>query len=104
MEVCSLDAVLVSATVHNRLQPFASDRGGRKLPCLWEKSHKVALSESFRCDVASFSVAGVSLCDMWTCDRRATVVAESHFCCVFCKNRIGRAARSGDQVQIPWQV
>ena len=46
---------------------------------------------------------------------RTTVVAEScraygksckkcHFCYVFCKNRIGRAARSGDQVQIPWQA
>ena len=45
----------------------------------------------------------------------ATVVAEScraygksctrrDFCCVFCKNRIVTAARSGDQVQIPWQA
>ena len=26
------------------------------------------------------------------------------FCCVFCTNRIGTAARSGDQVQISWQA
>ena len=119
-----LDAVLVSASVRkrlqasasgrNRLQPFARDRRGRKLSCLLEKLHNASLSGSFS-DVASFRVAGVALCGIWTCDRRAATVAESccaywksckrcHFCRVFCKNRIGMAARSGDRVQIPWQA
>ena len=60
-------------------------------------------------------MAGVALRGTWTCHRRVLVVAEScrafgksckicDFCRVFCKNRIGTAARSGDQVQIPWQA
>ena len=33
--------------------------------------------------------------------RRSTLDAS---CCVFFTNRIGRAASSGDKVQIPWQT
>ena len=41
VEVCTPDAVLVSATVRNRLRTTAHDRRGGKLPCLREKLHKV---------------------------------------------------------------
>ena len=82
----------------------------------------------FRRLVASFRVAGVALCDIQqrsvTCrksfcvagaillrrfqkmccsfrGRRSTLDAS---CCVFFTNRIGKAASSGEKVQIPWQT
>ena len=75
------------------------------------KVAKHVIFQGSKCDVASFRVADVALCDMWTRDGSATVVAESgcaygksckryHVCCVFSANLIGRAARSGDKVQI----
>ena len=79
------------------------------------KVAKAVIFGCFKCCVASFRVAGVALCGTWTCQRRVLVVAEScracgkickrcHFRLVFSKNRIGTAARSGDQVQISWQA
>ena len=49
----------------------------------------VAGAALWRCP-SSFFVAGAAL---WTCP-----------CCVCFANRIGRAASSGDKVQIPWQA
>ena len=86
---------------------------------------EVVLFGGFRGLVASFRVAGVALRDIQTCSgtkmccsfrgRRSTLdVSIVIFrgrrstldvsCCVFFVNRIGRAASSGDKVQIPWQA
>ena len=81
---------------------------------------------NFKPRVASFRVAGVALYDIPICfiilktscsfpGRRSTLdVSIAIFrgrrstldvsCCVFFANRIGRAASSGDKVQIPWQA
>ena len=112
------------------------------IPCLWEKLQHGFIFGCFTRDVASFRVAGVALCDMWTClvtCRKSFCVAGAilsrHFqnmscifrggrstlvvsififrgrgstsdvsCCVLSANHIGRAARSGDRVQIVWQT
>ena len=62
VEVCSLDAVLVSATVCERpsWQTVAVPMG---------KLAKGVSFGCFKCDVASFRVASVALCDMWMRDR-----------------------------------
>ena len=88
-----------------------------------EKVAKGVIFGGFKFDVASFRVAGVALCDTWTClvtgrksflrGRRNTLDVSIFIfrgmrstsdvsCCVFFANRIGRAKRSGDKVQIPW--
>ena len=82
-------------------------------------SAEVVLFGGCRRVVASFRVAGVALRDIQTCcsfrGRRSTLdVSIVIFrgrrstldvsCCVFFANRIGRAASSGDKVQIPWQA
>ena len=88
---------------------------------------EVVLFGGFRRLVASFRVAGVALRDIQTCSgtcRKSFCVAGAILlrrfqkmccsfrgrrstldvpCCVFFANRIGRAASSGDKVQIPWQ-
>ena len=91
-------------------------------------SAEVVIFGGFRRLVASFRVAGVALRDIQTCSgtcRKSFCVAGAILsrrfhkmscifrgrrstldvsCCVFFVNRIGRAASSGDKVQIPWQV
>ena len=107
-----------SASVHNRSQPFATVR----LRPLWPRSCR-AYGKSRR--NMTFLTSEVVLCG-----RRNTFATFSedvlhfswhaqhfghlrchfpwqaqHFgrsCCVFSVNRIVRAARSGDKVQIPW--
>ena len=91
-------------------------------------SAEVVIFGGFRRVVASFRVAGVALRDIQTCSatcRKSFCVAGAillrrfqKMCCsfrgrrstldvsrcVFFANRIGRAASSGDKVQIPWQA
>ena len=69
---------------------------------------RFAWQAQYFCDVVrrcvAVFVAGAAL---WTCPivifrgRRSTLDVS---CCVFFANRIGRAASSGDKVQIPWQA
>ena len=98
-----------------------------RIPCLW-KSCKRRHFDGFTSVVASFRVAGVAFCDVWTCcvtRRKSFCVAGAIIwqrfqkmscifhgrcctsdvsCCVFSANRMGRAARSGNKVQIAWQA
>ena len=107
VEVCSLDAVLVSATVRNHLQLLAAVVAES---CrAYSKSCKRRHYWSFNCDGASFRVAGVALCDMWMRDRGGRrfprlweKLQKASF--LECTNRVGRAARSGDKLRIPWQA
>ena len=63
--------LLPSATVRNRLQPFAHVRNrpsaaivASKLPCLWEKSQKCVFFDVSQDVLMSFCVAGAALCDI----------------------------------------
>ena len=70
VEVCSLDAAFMFATVCNRLQPFATVRKrsfGRKLAVPIGSFTGVVIFGRFTCLEPSFRVAGVALRDMWTC-------------------------------------
>ena len=111
-----------SATLCNRLSAAVV---GSKLPCLREKSQKRDFFDVSEDVVMSFCVAGVALrgipscfktrqksffvagaapldtSDFILCGRRSTLDVS---CCMFSANRIVSVARSGDKVQIPWQV
>ena len=117
------------ATVRNRSQPFATVAhmavpGGFKCRVASFRVAGVALRDIQTCFVTcrkSFCVAGAILLRRFqkmccsfrgrrsTLDvsivifrgRRSTLDVS---CCVFFVNRIGRAASSGDKVQIPWQA
>ena len=71
--MCSLDAAFMSATVCNRLQPFATVATvckrtfGRKLAVPIGSFTGVVIFGRFTCLQPSFRVAGVALRDMWTC-------------------------------------
>ena len=128
LRVCSLDVAFTFATVRNRPQPFATVRAIAIWPCLlqkrcflevsnvsllrfaWQAWHFVTFGcvsqrvesrfvwqAQYFCDVfrrcVAVFVAGAAL---WTWP--------SSFCVAGAANRIGRAASSGDKVQIPWQV
>ena len=123
LRVCSLDVAFVVATVRNRPQPFPRSPYGRA----FGKFCRGGPFWRFQTSVASFRVAGVALRDIQTCSgtcRKSFCVAGAILlrrfqkmccsfrgrrstldvpCCVFFANRIGRAASSGDKVQIPWQ-
>ena len=120
--------------VRNRPQPFATVRNRSRdcyMAVPMVSSPEGVIFGGFKRRVASFRVAGVALCDIQsscfvTC-RKSFCVAGAillrrfqkmrcsfrgqaqHFgrahrhLCVFA-NRIGKAASSGDRVQIPWQV
>ena len=89
-------------------------------------SAEVVIFGSFRRLVASFRVAGVALRDIQTCFVTSFCVAGAILlrcffrrcvaffvagaalfldasCCVFIASRTGRAASSGDKVQVPWR-
>ena len=121
LRVCSLDVAFTSATVRNRSRD-------PRMAVPMGISAEVVLFGGCRRVVASFRVAGVALRDIQTCSgtcRRSFGVAGAILlwrfqkmccsfrgrrstldvsCCVFFVNRIGRAASSGDKVQIPWQA
>ena len=70
--------------------------------------NRFAWQAQYFCDVfkrcVAVFVAGAAL---WTCPSSFFVAGASTLdvsCCVFFVNRIGRAASSGDKVQIPWQA
>ena len=122
------------STVRNCPQPFATVRnrprdGHMAVPMV--NSAEGVVFGGFICGVASFCVAGMALRDIQMCfvtcrksfcvagaillRRRSTVDVSIVIlrgrrstldvsCCVFFANRIGRAASSGDKVQIPWQA
>ena len=128
LRVCSLDVAFVVATVRNRSRedrmavPMVSSAevvifgGFRRLVASFRVAG-VAL-----CDIQkSFCVAGAILlrrfqkmCCIFRGRRSTLDVSIVIFrgrrstldvsCCVFFVNRIGRAASSGDKVQIPWQA
>ena len=131
LRVCSLDVAFTVATVRNRSQPSATVRNRSRDPRMavpMGSFAEVVLFGGFRRVVASFRVAGVVV----LCGRRNTFVTFSedvlqfswqaqhfgrvhrhfswqaqHFRRVVLRvfvNRIGRAASSGDKVQIPWQA
>ena len=124
----------VRSRLLNRPQPFETVRnrprdGHMAVPMV--SSAEGVVFGGFICGVASFCVAGVALRDIQMCfvacrksfcvagaillrrrstldvsivilrGRRSTLDVS---CCVFFANRIGRAASSGDKVQIPWQA
>ena len=119
--MCSLDVAFASATVRNRSREL-------RMAVPMGSFAEVVLFGGFRRLVASFRVAGVALRDIQTCSatcRKSFRVAGAillrrfqKMCCsfrgrrstldvsfcVFFVNRIGRAASSGDKVQIPWQA
>ena len=121
LRLCSLDVAFVVATVRNRSYEL-------RMAVPMGSSAEVVLFGSFQCIVASFRVAGVALRDIQTCFvtcRKSFCVAGAILlrrfqkmccifrgrrntldvsCCVFIANRIGRAASSGDKVQISWQA
>ena len=121
LRVCSLDVAFTSATVRNRSREL-------RMAVPMGSSAEVVLFGGFRRVVASFRVAGVALRDIQTCSgtcRKSFCVAGAILsrrfhkmscifrgrrstldvsCFVFFANRIGRAASSGDKVQIPWQA
>ena len=131
LRVCSLDVAFASATVRNRPQPFARSPyaevvifGGFRRVVASFRVAGVALRDIQTCSGTcrkSFCVAGAILSRRFhkmccsfrgrrsTLDvsivifrgRRSTLDVS---CCVFFVNRIGRAASSGDKVQIPWQA
>jgi len=134
LRVCSLGVAFTVATVRNRPQPSATSATVRNRPCedrmavRMVSSAEVVIFGGFQRFVASFRVARVALRDIPTCfvtcrkslcvagaillrrfqkmccifrGRRSTLDVS---CCVFIANRIGRAASSGDKVQIPWQA
>ena len=86
VEMCSLDASLVSAAVCNRPQLLATVRNRLlatvvrvKWPCLWRVPQKYFFG-SFKCRVASFRAAGVALCDIPICfisSRKSFCVADA---------------------------
>ena len=124
----------VRSTLRSRAQPSATVRAIPVWPCLWGSSAKVVLFGACRRVVASFRVAGVfwNVSKVVLRGRRNTFVTFSedvlqfswqaqhfgrvhrhfswqaqHFRRVVLRvfvNRIGRAASSGDKVQIPWQA
>ena len=124
-----VDVAFTVATVRNRPQPSATVRNrDPHMAVPMVSSAEVVVFVGFKHLVASFRVAGVALCDIQTC----FVTCRKSFCvagaillrrfqkmrgsfrgrrstldvsrCVFFANRIGRAASSGDKVQVPWQA
>ena len=120
----------VRSTLRLWSQPFAAVRNRPRDPRMavpMGSFAEVVLFGGFRRVVASFRVAGVALRDIQTCSgtcRKSFCVAGAILllrcqkmccsfrgrrstldvsCCVFFANRMGRAASSGDKVQIPWQ-
>ena len=114
--------------VRNRPQQFATVRARSLWPCPTVSFAKGIIFRCFQCRSESVRVAGVALCDISTffmtcqkslyvagailsrrfqrmrcifCGRRSTFAVS---CCVFCANRLVRAARSSDKVQTPRQV
>ena len=132
LRVCLLDVAFTVATVRNRSQPSAWGPYGRAYGKFCRGGHFWRFQTS-RCFV-SRGRRGTSwhsdvFCNesRFLCGRRNTFATFSedvlhfswqaqHFgrvhrrgtldvsCCVFFVNRIGRAASSGDKVQIPWQA
>ena len=114
LRVCSLDVAFVIATVRNRSRDCY-------MAVSMVSFAEVVLFGSFRRLVASFRMAGAILLrrlQKMCCSfrgRRSTLDASIVIfrgrrstldvsCCVFFVNRIGRAASSGDKVQISWQA
>ena len=128
--MCSLDIAFTVATVRNRSRdprmavPMGSSAevvllGVADVSLLrfaWQAWHFVtfrralervesrfAWQAQYFCDVfrrcVAVFVAGAAL---WTCPSSFFVAGAA--LCVFFVNRIGRAASSGDKVQIPWQA
>ena len=114
----------VRSTLRSRAQPFATVRNRSRDPRMavpMGSSAEVVIFGGFRRVVASFRVAGAILLRRFQkmcCSfrgrrstlgvsivifrgRRSTLDVSR---CVFFANRIGRAASSGDKVQIPWQA
>ena len=131
--VCGRNRPQPFATVRNRPQPSATVRNPSyelRMAVPMGSSAEVVIFGGFQCVVALFRVAGVGVAhrDIQTCfvtcrksfcvagaillrrfqkmccifrGRRSTLDVS---CCVFFVNRIGRAASSGDKVQISWQA
>ena len=131
LRVCSLDVASASATVRNRRQPstrspygcvYGKFFGGFRRVVASFRVAGVALRDIHTCSGTcrkSFCVARAILlrrCQKMCCSfrgrhstldvsivifrgRRSTLDVS---CCAFFANRIGRAASSGDKVQIPW--
>ena len=119
--MCSLDVALASAPVRNRSRdcymavPMVSSAeavifGGFKRLVASFRVASVALRDIQMCSVTcrkSFCVAGAILLRRFQkmrCSFRGRCSTLDVSCCVFFVNRIGRAASSGDKVQIPWQA